>query len=173
MAPYRLMPPRPVASCMSFEVTARSADATLDSMAQRNEAIEKFSSVVLPTATPPTMGMRVSHTSLEYRRPKKSVRRITEHAGSPAFTTRTKRHPFVQSTQLKPTPFDSPLVSKPLSERMRMSGRYTPTTRIPLSEAPLKRCRANERTNKRANERADERTSERTNERVNAQTLPA
>jgi hypothetical protein len=43
--------------------------------------------VVLPTATPPTIGMSVSHTNLEYFRPKNSVSKMTEHAGSPALTT--------------------------------------------------------------------------------------
>ena len=70
-----------------MEVTPRSADAMLDVMAHKNAAMEKLSSVVEPTATPPTMGRRVSHTSLLYLRPKKRERRITEQAGSPALTT--------------------------------------------------------------------------------------
>ena len=85
--PYRLIPLRPVSACRSLEVAARRAEVTLEVMAHRNAAMEKLISVVEPMATPPTMGMSVSHTFQEYLRPKKSDSSTTAIAGSPALTT--------------------------------------------------------------------------------------
>ena len=68
-------------------MTERSALATLLTMAHANAPSEKLSSVVLPTATPRTIGINASHTRREYRRLKKRVSRTTLTAGSPALTT--------------------------------------------------------------------------------------
>ena len=88
IAPYRWIPRRsPVWSWRSLLVTERSALATLLTMAHANAPSEKLSSVVLPTATPRTIGINASHTRREYRRLKKRVSRTTLTAGSPALTT--------------------------------------------------------------------------------------